>query len=403
MPTKPNRAGQQQPYVPAGNSNGGEYGDTATGSNKNYFSDAFKMGLERGFAGQSLPPSVIKTSSAGVEEQAIVNAEISAHYKRILRSHFQAGTKEGQAILDKMQSERRTSFTYVTNSNGQDYCNWYLRIVTFSKGYNFGDLDFQSGGYTKNPTSFWHENGHAVDLHGYWSTQWEDPTTRKTLAETLWSECDEGGEELIGRIKADYQKEKALFGKTAEGFMTEEEKKLADGIKIANDKVWDEFRPKQDELARKYGGGHNAGDLQATRYMIDNNTYEEYMKEKSELYRSIQAKYGITDKLLNERTAIFNKARDRQRAFDLVWADVSDVVDGMTHKRTNINGFGHNSSYWLGSKGLNNRAYEFFAEAFSGKCYNSESYKRMKKYFPKTCAVFENAYNEILNGEAKWK
>lgn len=37
MPTKPNRAGEQQNYVPAGNGDAsGEYGDNATGSNVNY-------------------------------------------------------------------------------------------------------------------------------------------------------------------------------------------------------------------------------------------------------------------------------------------------------------------------------------------------------------------------------
>lgn len=37
MPTKPNKAGQQQNYVPAGNGDAsGEYGDNATGSNKHF-------------------------------------------------------------------------------------------------------------------------------------------------------------------------------------------------------------------------------------------------------------------------------------------------------------------------------------------------------------------------------
>lgn len=39
MPTKPNKAGQQQPYVPAGHGDAsGEYGEHATGSNKHYAS-----------------------------------------------------------------------------------------------------------------------------------------------------------------------------------------------------------------------------------------------------------------------------------------------------------------------------------------------------------------------------
>ena len=42
MPTKPNRAGQQQNYVPKGNGDAsGEYGDNATGSNKHF--TAFKQ------------------------------------------------------------------------------------------------------------------------------------------------------------------------------------------------------------------------------------------------------------------------------------------------------------------------------------------------------------------------
>ena len=37
MPTKPNRAGEQQNYVPPGNGDAsGEYGDNATGSNKHF-------------------------------------------------------------------------------------------------------------------------------------------------------------------------------------------------------------------------------------------------------------------------------------------------------------------------------------------------------------------------------
>lgn len=48
MPQKLNNAGEMQNYIPAGNTNGGQYGDKETGSNKNYnskFAEALKKTL----------------------------------------------------------------------------------------------------------------------------------------------------------------------------------------------------------------------------------------------------------------------------------------------------------------------------------------------------------------------
>ncbi len=80
MPTKPNRAGQQQSYVPAGNGDAsGEYGDKSTGSNKHFtnfkkedsaFESANKQRLGSGLSSQPKVAEPIKETSSAFDKWA---------------------------------------------------------------------------------------------------------------------------------------------------------------------------------------------------------------------------------------------------------------------------------------------------------------------------------------------
>lgn len=76
------------------------------------------------------------------------------------------------------------------------------------------------------------------------------------------------------------------------------------------------------------------------------------------------------------------------------WSDMSDIINGLTHKI--ICGY-HSRGYW--DKAGNSRAIEAFAEIASSKAANQESYDIIKSYLPKTVEAFEELYEKIKRGE----
>ena len=66
-------------------------------------------------------------------------------------------------------------------------------------------------------------------------------------------------------------------------------------------------------------------------------------------------------------------------------ADISDMFESSMEHVDYPFGFGHGSGYW----GKGNNAKEGFAEMYSSRINNEDSYKQIQKYFPKSVKIFE--------------
>lgn len=80
----------------------------------------------------------------------------------------------------------------------------------------------------------------------------------------------------------------------------------------------------------------------------------------------------------------------------LIRTDISDIIEGLTGARIQL-GVGHGASYWK-TIGVEQEA---FAELYSAKMCNEESYQFIKKYFPKTVDIFEEILQDIPKKEEK--
>lgn len=75
-------------------------------------------------------------------------------------------------------------------------------------------------------------------------------------------------------------------------------------------------------------------------------------------------------------------------------AVLSDLTEGVTKGRISA-GFGHGKTYW---KRDNNVPIEAFAEFYESVVVNREQWEMLKKYMPKSCAIFEDMMKELGEG-----
>ena len=128
------------------------------------------------------------------------------------------------------------------------------------------------------------------------------------------------------------------------------------------------------------------------------------------------AKRKIENTKESQEYAELKKAeKDKLRKFKGKWADLSDVYSGYTKGRTDLIGYGHKLSYWMGNAIMRRygdprwaeetcrmkRAGEAFAEIASAKAVNPESYENLKKYLPNVVAGFEEIFEKIKDGRIK--
>lgn len=81
--------------------------------------------------------------------------------------------------------------------------------------------------------------------------------------------------------------------------------------------------------------------------------------------------------------------------------DISDMLEGATNGRITC-GYGHGKSYWEKILGVDvNLATEAFAEMTSATIANGESLKTIKKYLPRSYAVYEEMLKELAKKGGK--
>lgn len=359
MPTKPNRAGNQQNYVPAGNGDAsGEYGDNATGSNIHF--KVFKK------------PDGIQIENKGSEKYkyflneinafAKGNAEINDYDEFIEKLNdawaFKELTNEELGELYNLLDKAKEEYDKLPNSNKQDYDNFY-------KGEGKDKLIFQlsaklskNGKLTPNGQKLLENIKDADDeLSGVISDYWRNnPKTDLKLGKN-YNACYKttiygyglggykeksvilGGESL-GYDDGNYSKGGVFFhesghalndtfsyGKWSENYKSQKyDKTLADMIKeeitqnVDFEKLKEEFTKMREEykteefdklLAERDSLYDKASEM--TKSVYENPKVKEYDAELSKIKDEMHLGYinGRYNELSSLREKYYEKSKER--------------------------------------------------------------------------------------------
>ena len=417
MPTKPNRAGQQQNYVPAGHGDAsGEYGDNVTGSNVHIKFTNFKkpeetsnnkIGIEQtgfdkiNYNGKQYSQEEITKiimNSMGYSKKSI---NVDRVLKQLEGENINPEIKS--LVLDTLASG---NYRVVAVKNGAGY---------FSPSrYGGGGIHFASTGesdsYANGETLF-HEVGHAIDytykensVTDTWSLDYKSKKYNKTLIEMKDEELGEflknGGFE---KILEDYRKD-------LDGAISEEDKKIID----AYTKARDEFKTIRNNRDKALAENKEYQELEAkhdemyqNRWQLFGRDYEAFKKANNEF---IEAKQKIADSVEYDGKDVFKEKekiasdlyegywKSKEKVRSLVsqkYMDLSDMCQAIDLKYK-FHG-GHDNTYFKNSKG--NQATECFAEINSAIGTNKLSLETLKKYIPKTIEIYKEIVEGLKNGK----
>lgn len=416
MPQKRNRAGELQNYVPAGNGDAsGEYGDKATGSNKNF--KTFEKP---------------KGDSFEIDEdnEQLASADTKDN-KPLYKSQNNYTTEDMTSVIMKSMhySKKSINVTRVLNQLNGDNINPEIRDVvldTLMNG-NYDVIAIKDGdGFYRdwdksihfssteddsyaNGETFFHEVGHALDytysING-WRKLWSKDYVSKKYGKTmLQMKEEELGDFLrngnFDQIMNEYSDLKNKLDSEAQPYY-ENYKKYSD--------EWDELRDELDNLIF-----NNAEFIEAKKIVDEiSNSYwtSDPAKRKYESYNEYKADFNIAqEKVKNIRNNIiqnwdkldeFNNIKEQEtlnfnKYYELKqkasaelnrkYMDLSDMCQAVDIKYK-FNG-GHKKDYFSTNT---NKATECFAEIQSALGTNKESLEVLQRYIPKTIEI----YKEIL-------
>ena len=450
MPTKPNRAGQQQNYVPQGNGDAsGEYADNQSGSNIHFTS--FKKPEE--------DTTKTFTNFAKNEEQAAKKADSGSEQDiKTVRKKAQKSligkctnpTEENNKTFGKVIEDSNDEGTKILD----EYLgsNDRLKIKFGNAGRNAAGVAYGFGDIVTNHDTHTirHELGHTFDnwygkdlpdngrgnfdSRDYASVRFVDDETGKTMNEMLHAELGVNMYKAtlkgwrIGYVKQGIDKRETklaaatkinqVFNKYADkifdgitgipnsrerykelrikyneinGDMYKDMAETPEGIELerAKKEVYRAENNYRNEMIRK--GAYsiyydNSPEVKAARE-VERAANEKYRIKRDELFRQ---KFG--EKNLQEHELLSKKQYEVYKHINGVAGIVGDTLDylgaGGTFYQTN----GHGSNYFNERKEAG-YCLEIFANMFD--CYMSkDTWKRecVKEMFPKTSKIFEKIY-----------
>lgn len=437
MPTKNNRAGQQQPYVPSGNGDeSGEYRDNAYGgesldkeqpsSIKTQPKDK-PLGVKVEAKEDSKKDiSTIKSSYDGKGRQNLAD-ELSRRMGRSSNKQFvldqikDADDEYSGIIADYYKANEDVSLKFGKNLNSHYQVkvssNWYTGTTSVDRSVFVGQGVFYQGEYYSKGGVFFHESGHALDdtfvkdgHRGNWSYDFISEKHGVPLREMIYKEIKENlnDEKLVAleneiaterkRLeetswKPEEQKElddiKAKLNESFQALQNDEHNKkliernnnllndIADlrkrWISASNEEVYRELMSKR-ELYSKYS--EELADYQSLFYIAKYPNFEQLRQRKSELE---DAKYSSHERV--------NGPLGRK------YGDISDMIQASRYRNLKGIGMGHTINYWTNST----RGKEAFAEIMSAKATNPESLEILKRYIPKSIEIFDEIIGKIRN------
>ena len=405
MPTKPNRAGQQQNYVPKGNGDAsGEYGDNATGSNKHFTN--FKKPDET-----QQVEEVKVTEQPKVEQQTETtkykddfgyeweNRQKYDFYLSLITSGIMSSVsvfEEKEDFIKKLKEvindSNENSLNAIAYTMKNSPCEFTKDRFEQGNSYYYPMMNQihieQSSfdrGFEKQGTSLFHEIGHYINDRNkvHENIKWYSHTVKmtdaqtlfddgKSLADTLQEELQEfSASKVASKIRKD--KEKYVNEQLKQyGFTMKDYENLTKELKyIRESEEWQKIQQKikDDYDNGKYGSVSDANKDLRNRFQM--------WKEQGP-YRH---KYSQLDKW----RPMYIKATSEWfsntgiHAVSDVWSSKSDFGFGLGHSR---------EYYKKSYKNPNPQsllADEFFANVFGAYSVGGEqALETTKKYFPRS-------------------
>lgn len=402
MPTKRNRAGQQQNYVPQGNGDAsGEYADQATGSNihfkvfKKPDDDTPIKSNEASFNDVGEAIGYITNSIKDYEKNREGKGNYFKHnIEKIEELHNSDVVKEKNSLVKmanayKAAADKGKPYWIVNDALYSARCCYFKQVKgdENQKGILIQPNVFEKGSTVYGSTWF-HENGHLLDNtyedgKSNYSTNYVSKKYNQTLENILDEEfktyfTKARKQEIIDKIEALRDEVYADYGYDYKA-MEQQRKELNAAILPYKQ----ELKAKYDELQQRL----DAREIDYWRYLSLKDAYKTRYQNQT---------YHITwqiSRLISKDKKADIEAEVARRVYKK-YSTITDMYSSLGKGRLHPEYGGyHDKKYWQSEK--SKRVKEFFAEAFSGKTLDDTHIVQLKEAFPKSVEVFEEIYNEI--------
>lgn len=406
MPTKPNRAGQQQNYVPQGNGDAsGEYADEATGSNIHFVN--FKK------PDDDSPLNTAKGRFTDIEESINYIGTSIKNYETFRKEHKQEYGNYYEHDLDRINAlhhseivKDKSSIIKMANAykaaadKGKPY--WIVNDALYGgkccyfkatkKDPDQKGIIIQPNVFRESSTSYgstwFHENGHLLDNtfndgQGNYSSDYISKKYNDTLEHILDEEfktyfTKARKQEIIDKIEALRDEVYAYYGYDYRA-MEQQKKEL--NAQILPYKQ--ELKQKYDELQQKLDNH----EIDYWRYLSLRDSYKTRYQNQT---------YALTwkiSRLISKDRKADIEAEVAKKVYQ-TYSTITDMYSSLGRGRLHPEYGGyHDRKYWQSEK--SKRVKEFFAEAFSGKTLDDTHLAQLKEAFPKSVEIFEEIYNEL--------
>ena len=411
MPTKLNKGGKQQPYIPEGNGDAsGEYAD-GEGYNRN---KPMKKEDSLGEVKSEPVKSVIEPEAKPTEGEK----------QKLDGMGIDKKTKEevAQSIKDKIKSKTLGKVVDNWLKNGDEESNRivdkYLQGVEATKRKTEFFRPSDGNLYLKSSSTadtFYHESGHAID---YFAVK-DLPNENEGFTIKKYASCsyksEKHGVTLKQAIIDTFKENPYLYSSARDYYDETKQKKLNEkasvygydfnGLKERQGFERNRERDINQEVRDKYKQELNMLDEEKNRIFTDYFVYGKITRDdynaqvapindkidrlETDMFNEIKARCDAEG--LNLTNIVFKVEKEVGEEMDKAFADLGDVFSGAGYGFTF--GWGHSKAYWTNSDYL--RGTEFFAEAFSAKSSNKESYEVLKTFFPKPIEIFEEIYKKV--------
>lgn len=405
MPTKPNRAGQQQNYVPKGNGDAsGEYGDNATGSNKHFTNfkkpdetpqveevkateqpkeeianDKYIDDQKREWKSQQNHDTYISMITAGILKHQDLDTEIERdNFKDKLRNIFNNANTDSLSALSKTIDKRPFEFTEDRFDAGTSYFYEMMNQVHISK-------DSLNRGFENEGTTIFHELGHYMNASNkikeknkwyYTDRKLTDATTifqdEISVADMLQIELkDFSANKYAPQIRKEkYKMVNELLKE--HGFTAQEYEKLAEKQKDAL--ASEEWQTIKERIKNDYDNGRYATVSDANKVLRERLAEWKKTGSYKDLFAEIAEKRPLYSNACNE----WYKKSGIAVVSD-AWSSKSDFGFGLGHSRSY-----YNKSY-QNQEPQSLVADEFWANFFAAYTTNDSTIlETTQKYFPQT-------------------
>lgn len=447
MPTKLNKAGNQQPYVPQGNGDAsGEYADNQSGSNKHFTNFAKPeetktkivedkpkkdIGVQvkdkgdkpadtstiksqyNGKGKQVLADNLSKRLSKGPNTKYLLDAISGAddEISGVIGDFYGANPRVELKLGKNLNSKYQTSITH----------NYWTGVYSSNYLVSIGQGVFKEEEYYSKGGVFFHESGHALDatyvvngtVKEEWSYFYVSQKYGKPMCQMVQEEIREHKgeyEELKAKIQAERDAlEKSIFGeKENQEYETLKQNSKAMYTAFENDNHYKELINKQNKIAEECS---SLRDSVLKEYAKDNYNNRElanaYSQKRDELLNSSKEINNYRNEFFAKNYPEYQKNKQREdELMDLKFSskskakaqicvkygDLSDMF--MAAGVGDLCGMGHTQyGYWT----MRHIGNECFAEITSAKATNQASLELMKKYIPKSLEIYDEIMDNIKN------